>query len=56
MAEALAMKNGLSLVNQLGYSRMQAESDCLEAIDPYSVSDRWWSEASTVFEECIDSG
>jgi hypothetical protein len=28
----------------------------LEAIDPYSVSDRWWSEASTVFEECIDSG
>jgi ribonuclease HI len=33
MAEVMAMKDGLNLANQLGCSRIEAESDSLETIE-----------------------
>jgi ribonuclease HI len=54
MAEAIAMKNGLLLANRMGCNRIQAESDSLEIIDACSGGDRWWSEATAVFADCVD--
>jgi ribonuclease HI len=54
MAEALAMRDGLELVTKLGCNRVQAESDSTEVIEACNGGDRWWSEESAVFADCVD--
>jgi ribonuclease HI len=54
MAEALAMRDGLELAIKLGCNRVQAESDSTEVIEACNGCDRWWSEESTVFADCVD--
>jgi ribonuclease HI len=54
MAEVMAMKDGLNLANQLGCSRIEAESDSLETIEGCTGGDTWWSENSAIFADCLD--
>jgi ribonuclease HI len=54
MAEALAMKHGLELANRLGLNRVQAESDSTEVIEACNGEGRWWSDASTIYANCVD--
>jgi ribonuclease HI len=54
MAEALAMRDGLELAIKLGCNRLQAESDSTEVIEACNGGDRWWSEESAVFADCVD--
>ena len=53
-AEAIAMKEGLALANQLGYNNVIAESDCTEIIEACSGETIWWDESSAIFADCID--
>ena len=53
MAESLAMLHGLQLANNLGYNRIQAESDNLEVIQLCSGEERFWNEATTVYTDII---
>jgi hypothetical protein len=54
MVETLVMQHGLSPEDLLGFHQIQAELDSLEAIDDAcSESERWWTEATTVFAECV---
>jgi hypothetical protein len=48
------MKDGLNLANQLGCSRVEAESDSLETIEGCIGGDTWWSENSAIFADCLD--
>ncbi|KAK1662812.1 hypothetical protein QYE76_050971 [Lolium multiflorum] len=54
MAEVMAMNDGLNLANQLGCSRIEAESDSLETIEGCTGGDTWWSENSAIFADCLD--
>ena len=53
MAESLAMLHGLQLANNLGYNRIQAESDNLEVIQLCSGEERIWNEATAVYADII---
>ncbi|KAI5002086.1 hypothetical protein ZWY2020_026736 [Hordeum vulgare] len=52
--EAMAMRDGLHLVNSLGFNRVEAESDSLSVIKCCQGQDQWWDAAAAVFAECID--
>jgi ribonuclease HI len=54
MAEALAMRGGLELAIKLGCNRVQADSDSTEVVEACNGGDRWWSEESAVFTDCVD--
>jgi len=55
VAEALAMLHGLRFANDLGYSRIQAESDNLEVIQLCLGEERIWNEATAVYAEIIST-
>uniref|UniRef100_A0A8I6Y5C3 RNase H type-1 domain-containing protein n=1 Tax=Hordeum vulgare subsp. vulgare TaxID=112509 RepID=A0A8I6Y5C3_HORVV len=50
----MAMRDGLHLVNSLGFNRVEAESDSLSVIKCCQGQDQWWDAAAAVFAECID--
>jgi hypothetical protein len=47
-AEALAIREGLCLVNRLGCSNVIAESDSLETIQACTKEERWWGESANI--------
>jgi ribonuclease HI len=54
MAEALAMKEGLSLANSKGCGSIIAESDSLETIQACSGDEAWWTEPAAIYADCVD--
>ena len=52
--EAMAMKDGLSLANDLGFNNVEAESDSCQVVDSCSGQAQWWDEAAAVFADCVD--
>jgi ribonuclease HI len=54
MAEAIAMKEGLELAQNLGCNRLIAESDSTETIEACSGESRWWNESTAIYADCID--
>jgi hypothetical protein len=54
MAEALALRDGLNLAIKMENNRIQAESDLMEVTESCNGGDRWWSEESAVFADCVD--
>jgi ribonuclease HI len=54
MAEALAMKEGLSLVVSKGCSQVIAEADSLETIQACTGQETWWTEPAAIFADCVD--
>jgi ribonuclease HI len=53
-AEAMAMREGLSLVNRLGCNNVQMESDSTETVEACSGTEPWWGESSAIFADCVD--
>jgi hypothetical protein len=54
MAEAIAMKEGLMLVNSGGFDYVIAKSDSTEKIEECSGAERWWTEPAAVYADCVD--
>jgi ribonuclease HI len=54
MAEALALKEGLTLANKLGCNSVIAESDSLETIQACSSEEHWWTDPAAIYADCID--
>jgi ribonuclease HI len=54
MAEAMAMKEGLSLANSKGCNSVIAEGDSMETIQTCTGSDVWWTEPATIYADCIN--
>ena len=54
MAEALAMREGLSLANMIGCNTIQAESDSMETIEACSGDEIWWNDSAAIIDDCID--
>ena len=54
MAEALAMREGLSLANSVGCSAIIAEYDSMETIEACSGDEIWWNDSAAIFADCID--
>lgn len=55
MAEAVAMKEGLRLAENLGYHNVIAEGDCLEIIEACTGQETWWTESAAIFADCLDT-
>jgi ribonuclease HI len=54
MAEAIAMKEGLSLVAAKGCSQVIAEVDSMETIQACTGQETWWMEPAAIFADCVD--
>jgi ribonuclease HI len=54
MAEALAMKEGLSLATSKGCTEVIAEADSLETIQFCTGQDTWWAESAAIYADCVD--
>jgi ribonuclease HI len=54
MAEAIAMREGLSLANRIGCSNVIAESDSTEVIQACTGEQSWWNESAAIFADCVD--
>jgi ribonuclease HI len=54
MVEALHMREGLSLVLKLGFSRVVVEGDSLEVISACMGDQVWWNESIAIFADCVD--
>jgi ribonuclease HI len=55
MAEALAMNEGLCLAQNLGLSRIQAESNSMETIQACTGEEVWLTASAAIFADCIDT-
>jgi ribonuclease HI len=53
MAEAIAMKEGLIVVNTRGFDSVIAESDSTEITEACSGAERWWTESAAVYVDCV---
>jgi ribonuclease HI len=54
MAEAIAMKEGLTLANMLGCNSVIAEGDSNETIEACAGIETWWSTPAAVYADCLD--
>jgi ribonuclease HI len=54
LAEAIAMKEGLSLALNRGCNSIIAESDSMETIEACTGEQMWWSESSAIYADCVD--
>lgn len=54
--EAMVMRDGLNLVNNLGFQLVEAESDSLNVINFCTRQNRWWDSAAVIFAECVNIG
>jgi ribonuclease HI len=54
MAEAIAMKEGLQLAQNISCNMIMVESDSIEIIDACTCDSRWWNASSAVYVDCID--
>jgi hypothetical protein len=48
--KAMAMRDGLNL----GFQRVEAESDSLNVIDFCNGQNRWWDPTAALFAVCVD--
>jgi ribonuclease HI len=53
-AEAMALQEGLSLANHLGYNNVIAESDSIEIIEACTGTEARWGDSSAVLTDCVD--
>jgi hypothetical protein len=53
-AEAIAMKEGLSLTNSIGCNVVLAESDAMEVIQACDGEEAWWGESAAIYADCVD--
>lgn len=53
---ATAKRDGLLFANNMGFHRVEAESDSLEVMNFCSGQNTWWEPAATIFVECLDIG
>jgi ribonuclease HI len=53
-AEAMALQEGLSLANHLGYNNVIAESDSIEIIEACTGTEARWGDSSAVLADCVD--
>jgi ribonuclease HI len=51
-AEARAVRDGLLLAGQIGCTKVQVESDCIEVIETMTDNDNSTGVAAAIFEEC----
>ena len=49
------MRDGLALVNSLGFNRLEAESNLMQLIEFCSGQTRWGNAAAGIFAECVDT-
>jgi ribonuclease HI len=54
MAEAMALREGLKMVEEMGCHHVMVESDSAETIQALTGENRWWNESSAIFADCID--
>jgi ribonuclease HI len=54
MAEALAMKEGLTLAARLGCNSIIAESDSLVTVEACSGKETWWTSPAAIYADCVD--
>ena len=54
MAEAMAMREGLSLAIRIGCNVVVVESDSIETIQACSGGDMWWTELAAIYADCVD--
>jgi hypothetical protein len=54
LAEAIAMKEGLSLANSIGCNWVLAELDSLEVVQACDGEDSWWVETAAIYADCVD--
>lgn len=52
--EALAMRDGLSLTNSMGFHVVEADSDYLEVVNLCTGQTQWCDIAGAIYAECID--
>jgi hypothetical protein len=54
MAEAIAMKEGLTLAVNMGCNSIVAESDSLVRVEACTIKEMWWTTPAAIFTDCID--
>jgi ribonuclease HI len=53
MAEALAILHGLQLATNMGFTKVEAESDALEVIHMCAGDERIWNDATAIYAQII---
>jgi len=53
MAEAMALREGLLLVQQIGCSRLMIQSDCLEVVETMKQDGISATASAPVYDECV---
>jgi ribonuclease HI len=54
VAEAMAMREGLSLANRMGCTNVIMESDSTETVDACNGTEAWWGESAAILADCVD--
>jgi ribonuclease HI len=54
VAEAMAMREGLSLANHMVCTNVIMESDSSETIDACNGTEAWWGEYAAILAGCVD--
>jgi ribonuclease HI len=54
MAEAIAMKEGLILANEIGCNKILVESDSTEVIEACLGDHEWSNELAAIYANCVD--
>ncbi|XP_051221615.1 uncharacterized protein [Lolium perenne] len=54
LAEAMALREGLSLAHRIGCNNVIAESDSLETVEACTGAEVWWGDSAAVFADCVD--
>jgi ribonuclease HI len=54
VAEAMAMREGLSLANRMGCTNVIMESDSSETVDACNGTEVWWGESEAILADCVD--
>ncbi|XBJ07632.1 hypothetical protein VPH35_013115 [Triticum aestivum] len=54
--EAPAIRDCLVFANNMGFHRVEAESDMRDVIKFCNGQTRWWDAVAAIFVECIDAG
>ena len=52
--EAMALRDGLLLANEVGCNRLQEESDCMGVIDALSGTSKWYDQAAPIYASCTE--
>ena len=53
--EAIAMRDGLSFTNSLGFNIIEAEPDSINVVNYCQGQDQWWDASAAIFVDYIDA-